>query len=104
MDTKKLTKEEFINTMGSKMVDVTRTATPQVDIWPYVQQLTREKLVLEYVNESQLVEAVYRNHSNTYDHVLLPTGKENAFVAIVVNLTTTTIDGHYFLDLAAQYR
>jgi hypothetical protein len=103
MNTKELSKEEYLGTMGVKMVDVTQTATPSADIWPYVQELTEKKLVLEYVTENELVELVYRNPSTGYDHVLLPTAKKDAFVVIIVNLNSSTIDGHYFLDLRAEY-
>lgn len=45
---KKLTEREYKDTMTGKMVDVTETAKPVVDIWPYVELLTREKVVLPF--------------------------------------------------------
>lgn len=103
MNIKELSKEEFISTMCANMVDVTQTATPVVDIWPYVHQLTKANLVLGYVTENELVELVYRNPSGAFDHVLLPTSRENAFVVIVVNINSATILGHYLLDLTTEY-
>jgi hypothetical protein len=43
--TKQLTEAEFGNTFGSKMTDVTQTAEPVVDIWGYVEELVKQKLV-----------------------------------------------------------
>jgi hypothetical protein len=72
--------------MTGKMVDVTETAVPTVDIWSYVQQLIDEKIVLEYVFDKQLVEIVYRNQANSFDHILLPTENKNIFISIIVDL------------------
>lgn len=98
-----LTKDEYLGTMGTKMVDVTDTAEPAVDIWPYIQQLTKDKLVLEYFYENNLVEKVYKNDTGTFDHVLIPTDNQNIFVVIVVDLPQAKIKGHYKLDLEEEY-
>jgi hypothetical protein len=89
--------------MTDKMVDVTRTAEPVVDIWQYVGQLTKDKEVLEYVFNNQLVEMVYRNGAQTFDHVLLPTDNSDTFVVIVVDLGQKKIKGHRRLDLNEEY-
>lgn len=85
------------------MVDVTNTAEPNVDIWPYVQQLKNDKLVLDYVFERQLVEKVFRNDNNTFDQVLLPTSDANVFVVIIVDLINSKVKGHFKLDLTEEY-
>ena len=89
--------------MTDQMLDVTMTAEPIVDIWPYVQQLTKTKEVLEYVYDKQLVETVYRNNNGTFDHVLLPTDNSNIFVIIIVDLAEVKIKGHFRLDLNKEY-
>ena len=101
--TTKLTEKEFKETMTDKMVDVTRTANPAVDIWHYVGQLTKDKEVLEYVYNNQLIEMVYRNGTGTFDHVLLPTNNSDTFVVIVVDLEQKKIIGHRRLDLNEEY-
>ena len=85
------------------MEDVTEIAEPEIDIWPYISQLNREGLVLDHVYHNQLAEKVYRNGSNTFDHILLPTDNQNRFIVIVVNLLQATIKGHYELDLNKEY-
>ena len=101
--TTRLTEKEFKETMTDKMVDVTGTAQPVVDIWHYVGKLTKDKEVLEYVNNKQLVETVYRNEKGTFDHVLLPTDKSNTFIVIIVDLEQRKIKGHFRLDLNEEY-
>ena len=98
-----LSEDEYKSTMTTKMVDVTETAEPTVDIWEYVDTLVREYVVDRYVYYNKLVEKVYRNQTNTFDHVLLPTPKDNYFVLLIVDLVAEKIKGHYLLDLTAEY-
>jgi len=81
-----LTHDAFIATMGDKMIDVTDTAGPVVDIWPYAQQLADEGIIDKYVIENHLVEIVYADRSNKYHHILLPTDTLNKFIALVINV------------------
>jgi len=101
--TKQLTQDEFKSTFTARMLDVTETAEPTVNIWPYVQQLTNDHLVLDYVYNKQLVEKVYRNYQTTFDHILLPTNDPNVFMVIVVDLVRLKIMGHLQLDLNKEY-
>ncbi|MEO0628945.1 MAG: hypothetical protein AAFY91_18255 [Bacteroidota bacterium] len=96
MKTKELTEEEFKSTFGSKMTNITDKEIDPIDIWPYVD-------LLDFDSSQQEVELVYRNDSDTYDHVLLPTPTKNVFLVIVVNLATKNVYGHYLLDLNKEY-
>jgi hypothetical protein len=98
-----LTEKEFKSTFTDKMIDVTETAEPVVDIWPYVQQLTLDNIVHKYTFDNTLVEKVYRNQTNTFDQVLLPTPNKNIFIIIIVDLLNKKIKGHYQLNLNAVY-
>jgi hypothetical protein len=100
---KPLTEGEFKVTMSSPMTDVTTTAEPAVDIWTFVKELNKEGIVLDYVYNNELVEKVYRNSSCTFDHVLLPTKNDNFFIAIIINLKKTEIEGYFPLDLEKEY-
>jgi hypothetical protein len=99
MQVKLLTEEEYLATMSDEMVDATESAEAAVDVWPYVQVLVAEGVVQEDVYEEKLVEIVYRDEEEYYDHVLLPTEDENIFIAIVVDLEEAEIYGHYILNL-----
>ncbi len=101
--TRLLTEEEFKSTFTDKMIDVTETAEPIVDIWPYVQELTKDKIVDQYIVDKGLVEKVYRNQNGTFDQVLLPTSDKNTFIVILVDLAVENIKGHYKLDLNKEY-
>jgi hypothetical protein len=101
--TKTLSEKEYKETMGSKMIDVTETAEPVVDIWVYVKDLVYENVVSDYVLKNNLVEKVYRNDTSTFDHILLPTSNEHVFTVIVVKLDNAIILGHYRLDLTKEY-
>lgn len=101
--TTQLSEDEFKATFTGKMIDVTLSASPVLDIWPYVQQLIKDKFVLDYVYKNELVEKVYRNDKNTFDHVLLPTSDSNVLIVIIVDLKQEIIRGHYRLDLNKEY-
>ena len=101
--TKELTEKEYKSTMTERMVDITETTEPVVDIWSYVHQLNKDKVVLNYVYENELVETVYRNNENSYHHVLLPTDNKNIFIVIIINVTAKNIRGHFCLNLNAEY-
>ncbi len=78
--TRELTEQEYHETIGTNMTDVTEIADPAVDIWPYVRVLVNEHAVSEHVVEETLVEKVYRDDTGTFDHILLPTEKETVFI------------------------
>jgi len=99
-----LTEKEFKSTFIGKMIDVTQTAEPVVDIWPYVKQLSVDNILHKYTFENTLVEKVYRNQTNTFDQILLPTPNKNIFIIIIVDLINKKIKGHYQLDLNAEYK
>lgn len=86
------------------MTDVTETAEPVVDVWPYVEMLSTEGVVSNYVLENSLVEKVYRSKDSKYDHVLLPTANENYFVVLVIDIKAKAIIGHHLLDLNKVYK
>ena len=70
--TNELTESEYGETMNGKMQDITETAEPVVDIWPYVELLVSAEVVLHYVFDKTLVESVYRSQDGVFDHILLP--------------------------------
>ena len=104
MNIKELTKKEYKSTFSEKMNDVTNRADAAINIWGYVKLLDESKYYLSnYIIEKELVELVYRNAANTYDHVLVPTYRKNIYLVIVVNIKSENIFGHYLLDLNKEY-
>jgi hypothetical protein len=94
---------QYMSTMISPMTNVTETAYPSVDMWPAVDKLVNMNLIPVLVLEKHLVEAVYQNKIGTYDHVLLPTGRSNTLICIIVNNRQKKIEGYYILDLVKDY-
>lgn len=101
--TKELTEQEFKSTMTGKMTDVTESVEPVVDIWPYVEILRNNRIVIDYVFTNELVEAVYINGDGSFHHVLLPTDQKNLFIVLIVDILGQRIKGHFKLDLNQQY-
>jgi hypothetical protein len=99
----KLNYSQYLATMTSPMVNVTETASPAIDIWPLVQNLVELQLVPKIVIENNLVEAVYRDKTESYDHILLPTNQSNKFICLIVNIHERKAKGYYLLDLAGEY-
>jgi hypothetical protein len=98
-----LNQTQYLSTMISPMTDVSKTAKPLVDIWPTVHSLVGMNLIPALVEKKHLVEAVYRNSAGSYDHVLLPTSRQDIFVCMIVNNNQKQIEGYYILDLGKEY-
>lgn len=102
MNTRQLDATEFQATYSAPMRDVSATATNVIDIWPYVAAIPAAELFGNTVIDG-CVEHVYRNGNDTFDHVLVPTGRKNVFLAVVVDLVRDAILGHHLLDLNLEY-
>src|SRR4051812_14900729 len=98
-----LSEIQFKATFGNKMVDVTETAEPVVDIWPYVNQLVQIVPELIHTAESGVVDNVYRNSIATFDHVVLPTSRKGVVCVIVVDIKAANVFGHHLLDMNELY-
>lgn len=100
---KELSEIEFKSTFDTPMNDVTESAEPVVDIWPYINELVKNSIVEQYVFDKNLVECVYRNDSCTFDHILLPTKYPGTFITLVVDIINKTVYGFFKLDLKKEY-
>lgn len=98
-----LNQEAYVSTMSNGMVDVTESAEPVLDIWPYARMLHAEGLIPAYVIEHSLVEKVYRSKDGRYDHVLLPDSNKNIFFVILIDNFESSVMGHFKLDLNRAY-
>lgn len=98
-----LTQEQYLGTFHAPMANVTEMAEPPLDIWPYASFLVEKKVLPAVVMERCLVEAVYRDHTDTYDHVLLPSHNANTVISLIVDIPNKKMVGYYVLDLGKQY-
>ena len=101
--TKELTEDEFKSTFGEEMLDMTEKEIDPIDIWPYVKELKDQNLITTKTYESEIVDYVYRDNNDSFDHVLIPTDRENKYIAVIVDLHKKSIYGHYHLDLNKEY-
>lgn len=98
-----LTQAQYLGTFHAPMANVTETAEPLIDIWPYASLLVEKKVLPAVVVERCLVEAVYRDQTDTYDHVLLPSHNANTVISLIVDRPNKKMVGYYVLDLRKQY-
>lgn len=98
-----LTETIFKATTEGKMSDVTKQPGACVDIWPYARLVQKSVELPQKVLDGQFVEYVYRSQFNHYDHVLIPAGRFNVFLVIVVDRMHGSVYGHRILDLNAEY-
>lgn len=84
-------------------MDVSEIAEPVIDIWPYVEMLSKEGIVSEKVVKEFMVEKVYRTLDYSIEHVILETNNTEKYVAIVINRNAPEIIGHYLLFLNENY-
>lgn len=67
------------------------------------QSVGRFKLVPEIVLDNCLIEAVYRDGTDSYDLVILPTSHKNVVVSLIIEIRNKCIKGYYILDLVKEY-
>jgi hypothetical protein len=98
-----LSEAAFKATFEGNMTNVTQESGDCIDIWPYVRMVQESVGLPQRVVDGQLVEHVYRSESGQYDHVLLPAGRFNVFLVIVVDRVQSLVHGHRVLDLNTEY-
>jgi hypothetical protein len=84
------------------MLDVTETAEPPLDIWPYVKAVAKVDLA-GYKLLDEIVEYVWRSADEHFEHVLVSTENADIFLVIVVDLFNVQIHGHHLLNLPKEY-
>ena len=103
MKLRELSKQEYLSTMGKKMIDITNKEVVIVDICEYTDELNKCGLLQEYAYNNGLIESVYVNDSNTYHHVLFFGKEENTYIVVIVDVKECNILGHYLLNISDEY-
>jgi hypothetical protein len=93
----------FKATTEGRMTNVTAQPGGCIDIWPYAKMIQASVELPQQVIDGQFVKYVYRSQFNHYDHVLVPFGRSNTFLVIVVDRLHGSVYGHRVLDLNAEY-
>ena len=97
---RELSEAEYRRCFAAPMRDMTAAHQPAAEIGWYVDLLSPQAVGTPRIGE---VATVYRDARCRYDHVLLDTGRDNAFLVIIVDLGVPAVLGHHLLDLNAQY-
>lgn len=98
-----LTEALFKETTEGKMTEVTKRPGRCIDVWIYVDLIRGSIGLPQQVFDDRLVHYVYRSQSGRYDHVLIPSGRYNVFLVIVVDRVENSVFGHHVLDLNAEF-
>jgi hypothetical protein len=93
----------FKATTEDKMSNVTQQPGNCIDIWPYVRMVQHSVELPQQVIDSQHVDFVYRSQFGHYGHVLVPAGRFNLFLVVVVDRLHGSVYGHRLLDLNKEY-
>lgn len=99
---KLLTKGEFSQTMKGNVTNVTGSPA-SMGMWPQVEELVKEGIVDANTFNTKKIVVVYRNGSETYEHILLPTNIADHFIVIVADIVENNIYGYYQLDLTEEH-
>jgi hypothetical protein len=103
MSSNLLTEAVFEATTEGKMSNVTERPGGCVDIWPYVKKVQQSVDLPQSVVEGQFVHCVYRSQFDHCEHVLIPTGRHNVFLVVVVDRVHGSVYGQRVLDLNEEY-
>ena len=100
---KLLSKEKFYSTLTEKMIESSSIDKSMFNIWPFVNELKKAKIVSKKINEKDLVYKVYRNFEENFEHILLTTEKDNHYLVVLVNLNKNKIKGYFPLEMTNEY-
>ena len=82
------------------MRNMTESAEPVLDIWPYVDAVDLGALGITDLTD---VHYVYRDASDRFDQVLIGTGHFNTVFVVVVDRVLSVVKGHHVLDLNERF-
>jgi hypothetical protein len=101
---KELSNEKYQSTLTQNMIDTTEEEGKiMFNIWPFVNELKKIKLLPKKIDEAQLVYKVFRDSNDEFEHILLNTEQENHYIVIVVDLNKKKAKGYYNLNLQSEY-
>lgn len=100
---KKLSKEKYQSTLTSKMVDKSGDGKSKFNIWPFVNELKRARILSKKTNESELIYKIYKDINDNFEHILLNSENKNNYIVVVVNFYKNKIIGYFSLELKNEY-
>ena len=99
----KLNYPDFKSTFGEKMIQLEFDKTPEINFWPYVEQIPNEDFEGYDCSEGN-VQWIYRSDDGSFEHVLIDSKEDkDVFMAIILNIKEQSVLGHFLLDLKTEY-
>ncbi|MFO0960268.1 MAG: hypothetical protein U0800_22980 [Isosphaeraceae bacterium] len=96
-----LSREQYLSTFDSPMRRA-GVEGPPFDFWPYFNAIPPADYEGHDCSGCE-VESVYRDPSGRYEHVLVKSQDRNVFMALVLDLSSERVYGHWLLDLNREY-
>ena len=93
-----LNETSYAQTFGAKMLPV-YSSEPPFDFWNYVDLIPKPDFGgYDFIDTE--VSCVYRSNDECYEHVLLKTqDNQNIVMAVILDLKSKVVFGHYLLNL-----
>ncbi len=99
---KKLTQDEFLATLAAPMIEVPLDAPPPFEFWNYFDEIPKADFDgLDCGDES--VTYAWNHPDGTFQHVLVDSNRENAFMVLVLDLKKNRVYGHRVLTVSDEY-
>lgn len=96
---KELTTAQYRLTTGG-CTEMKKADTPSLDIWPYVAELVRRKVVPGRVLKEKRIDTVGRTPDQSYEYILLASDTSDVPVILVIRLEQpVSVLGYYRLDI-----
>ena len=99
-DHRQLSEAEYDSYFEAPMVNVTESADPVLDIWPYVDSVNQAELADITTHD---VSFVYRHPNGRWEHVVIDTCAEDVHLVVIIDRDEGKIVGHHLLNLRRKY-
>ncbi|MGB0526035.1 MAG: hypothetical protein ACPGJS_23845 [Flammeovirgaceae bacterium] len=95
---RELSEIEFNNYFNPQQVDVSPFELRSVYIWPYIQELFRQRVVEETLTTLRKITSASRTIEGTFEYITFADSIPNVTLIIVIDLIQEEIIGHYWAN------
>lgn len=99
---KQLAQSEFLATFTAPMQRVSVDNPPPFDFWDYFEAIPEVDFKGRDCSDG-LVDYAWTDATGKFQHVLVRSEEENAFMVLVLDLSDNSVYGHRFLILNEEY-
>lgn len=99
---KQLAQSEFLTTFTAPMQRVSVDTPPPFDFWDYFEAIPEADFNGRDCSDG-LVDYAWTDATEKFQHVLVSSEEENAFMVLVLDLSDKSVYGHRLLNLNEEY-